>query len=63
MLYYSTYGVSLSPLLIGRLAVYRQSVRLGDKHLETHDQDFLKLKTLIYEDTNGMKPLVTEFVT
>jgi hypothetical protein len=28
-----------------RLMVYRQSVRLGDKPLETHDQHFLQLNT------------------
>jgi hypothetical protein len=31
-----------------RLAVYRQSVRLGDKPLETHDQYFFQLNTCVH---------------
>jgi hypothetical protein len=40
-----------------RLAVYWQWVRLGDNHLETHDQRFFQLNTC------GHRPYVTSFPT
>jgi hypothetical protein len=46
-----------------RLTVYHQTFCLGVMSFETHGQYFLTLKTLIYEGTNGIKPVVTEFVT
>jgi hypothetical protein len=41
-----------------RLAVYRQSVRLGDKPLETHDSNFI-----FQQNTCDYSPYVTSSLT
>jgi hypothetical protein len=55
-------GVRVRVRVTLRLTVYRQSLRLGDKPLETHDQQYFLSTEICGHSPNVTSPLTREWV-